>query len=152
LGTTSCIDRSSGGLSDGCNGSGVSVNDLFRYSAPGTRTFDTTGGSQYFSANGGTTDYEGNQFPNALGNGDWADFSSSCTFVQDSSGCPTNTSTNTQFNITTDGPGGTAGPEIAMLNAVGYNLLSSTPEPGTLGLLGASLMVLALGRNRLRQK
>jgi hypothetical protein len=150
LGTTSCIDRSSTALTDGCGGTNASVNDLFRYTSAGTRTFDTTGGSQYFSANGGVTDYELNQFPNALGSGDWADFSSSCTFVQDSSGCPTNTSTNTQFNITTDGPGGITGPEIAMLNAVGYNL--ATPEPGTLGLLGVSLIALALGRNRLRRK
>jgi hypothetical protein len=142
LGTTSCTDRSASGLSDGCGGANnASVNDLFRYSGAGTRVFNSTGGSQYFSANGGVTDYEGNQFPSALGSGDWADFSSSCTFVQDSSGCPTNTSTNTQFNITTDGPGGIAGPEIAMLNAVGYNLNTSAPEPATFGLIGMSLAV-----------
>jgi hypothetical protein len=153
LGTTSCIDRSNAGLTQTCGVGTPSVNDLFRYTAPGVRTFDTVGGSQYFSADGGTTDYQGNHFPNALGNGDWADFSSGCTFVQDSSGCPTATNVNTQFDITTDGPGGTAGPEIAMLNAVGYNLIQSpTPEPGTLGLLGVSLAAILVGRKRLSQK
>lgn len=152
LGTTSCIDRSASALTDGCGGTNASVNDLFRYSGAGARTFDVTGGTQYFSADGGVTDFEGNVFPNALGNGDWADFSSGCTFVQDSTGCLSSLASSLQFNITTDGPGGIKGPEIAMLNAVGFNLASSaTPEPGTWGLIGLSLVALALGRNRLRR-
>jgi hypothetical protein len=41
-------------------------------------------------------------------------------------------------DITNDG-----GSEIAVLNAVGFDFNSATPEPGTLGLLAASLAILA---------
>jgi hypothetical protein len=43
-------------------------------------------------------------------------------------GCPNGAT----FDVLTDGIGGTVGPEIAILNAVGYDI----PEPGTLGMLG----------------
>ena len=39
-------------------------------------------------------------------------------------------------------------PEVAVLDAVGFNL--ATPEPGTLVLLGGSIALLALVRVRMR--
>ena len=88
---------------------------------------------------------DGNQYNNLANGADWADFSNVCTFVQDAFGCQ-----GQSFDITTDNGTGGVGPEVAILNAVGYDLVLS-PEPGTLGLFGASLLVLAFGRNRLRR-
>jgi len=106
------------------------------------RTFDTVGASAYFSRNGGTTDYQNNTYDNQANGNDWADFSNSCTFVQDGVGCPNGAT----FDILADGPGGTVGPEVAILNAVDYNLV--VPEPGTLGLPFTALIVLAHRRRR----
>jgi hypothetical protein len=158
LGTSSCYFTTPGSagppivpgsITDGCGGTNVSAADLFRYSAPNTRTINTVGGTAYFSANNGTTDYEGNQYDNLENGNDWADFSNNCTFVQDGFGCPNGQ----PFDITSDNNGTSgAGPEVAILNAVGYNLANPTPEPSTLGLLGVSLAALALGRKRLHGK
>jgi hypothetical protein len=145
LGTASCISGNGTALVDGCGGTNASATDLFRYSATNTRVFNTLGGTQYFSADGGATDYEGNTYDNEANEGDWADFHQSCVFVQDTGGCPNGS----QFDITTDGPGGTAGPEVALLNAIGFNLNTSTPEPATIGLIGASLVGLTF---RLRRR
>lgn len=149
LGTASCYNTDNlTSVVDGCGGSTIGAIDNFRYSGSGTRTLTTSGGTAYFSANGGVTDLDSNLFDTGLNGEDWADFSNSCKFVQDGQGCPDGAA----FDITTDGPGGTPGPEVAMLNAVGFNLQNPTPEPGTLGLLGISLIALALGRKRLSRK
>jgi hypothetical protein len=149
LGTSSCYFTGNGLILDGCGGTAVGAVDLFRYSAPNTLTLNTIGGTAYFSPDGGVTDYEGNLYDNQANGEDWADFANGCTFVQDGYGC----SNNGVIDITTDNNGyGGTGPEVAILNAVGFNLNStSTPEPGTLGLLGAGFVVLALGRRRLRR-
>jgi len=143
LGTASCIETTTGSLVDYCGGTNASAVDLFRYSAPGTRVFESTTPGAYFSPNGGVTDTDGNTY-NTLANGDdYADFSSTCAFVQDAVGCPGGS-----FNVTTDGPGGTPGPEGAILNAVGFDENpATTPEPASMVLLGSGMLVLA-GRRR----
>jgi hypothetical protein len=151
LGTSSCIDTGNSALSDGCNSFGPgtpSAADLFRYSAPGSLILDsslsTTPGA-YFSYDGGTTNGDsgpaGPKFYNTLANGDdYADFVSSSPscgtnqVVQDAEGCP---GVDKGLNILNDGKG-----EITILNAVGFDLRTNTPEPGFYGVLGAGLALL----------
>jgi hypothetical protein len=160
LGTSSCINTTGVSLNDGCPGASTpSAADLFRYSAPGSLILDsspsTTPGA-YFSYNGGTTNGAigiggSPKFYNTLNNGDdYADYISSSPdcgtnqAVQDAEGCP---GEDAGVNILNDG-----GSEINVLNAVGYDLKSSlaTPEPGTMGLLGAGLTMLAFVVRRRR--
>ena len=165
LGTASCIATGSGVFSDPCDSeAGVPANtgtpsavDLFRYRSAGTLALDSTdlgltaGPAAYFSYNGGSTngavgDGGSPKFYNSQANGDdYADFLSSSPdcgtnlAVQDAVGCP---GEDAGRSIANDGRG-----EINILNAVGYDLLP-TPEPGTMGLLAASLAVLAAYRRR----
>ena len=94
--------------------------DLFSWSAPGTRNL-TNGGSRYFSIDGGTTNLVGfNQNP-AGDFGDW--LSGSCPqttpYVQNAFGCPNQASDVTQVS-----------PEGVNLDVDGYDLIvGSTPTP-----------------------
>ena len=148
LGSASCIGLGSGGTSNGCGG-GPSAVDLFRYSSAGVRAYASqTPSTQYFSPDGGVTDTDSATYNTTKAGEDWADFSQGCQFVQDAEGCPTANNTGS-FDITNDGPGGTAGPEVAIENAVGYNLAAvSTPEPGTIVLFGAGLAAIGFYRRR----
>jgi hypothetical protein len=143
LGTLSCIGTSAGAAADVCGGSNAAAADLFRYSAAGNRTFVSggNGGTAYFSLDGGNsivTTY--NNTPDGQDFGDW---STSCQHVQDATGCP-----GQSFDITNDGR-----PEIIVLDALGYNLNPVTvPEPGTIGLLGAGLALLAFASYRRRPR
>ncbi len=143
LGTSSCITTRTNPLSDNCPGNFTpSAVDLFRYSSPGSLVLDsalsTTPGA-YFSYNGGTTNGANGFSYNTLDNGDdYADFVSSCTggpfSVQDAEGCPGH---DKGLSILNDG-----GAEINILNAVGFDVpttTNTTPEPGTVFLLGAGL-------------
>jgi hypothetical protein len=116
---------------------------LFRYACLSTtRSFVDTG-SACFSVNGGTTDLK--PYNNTTNGDDFGDWSTGCVNVQDATGCPGPVA-GFQHDIAPNA-------EIELLNAVGFNLNSQgVPEPGTMGLLGASLLALALGRKRLRQK
>lgn len=147
LGSASCANV--GGtvavptISNGCTNGGdfgpsPSAVDLFRYSAPGTRVFNSTT-TAYFSPNGGVTDTDGNTYNSTVPDQDYADFSSNCKFVQDATGC-----TGASFDITNDFNGG-KGPEIQILNAVGYDTVT-TPEPGAMALFCAGLAGLGLYR------
>ena len=146
LGTSSCADVGSGPtISNGCTaggqiGASPSAVDLFRYSAPGTRVFDSTTAA-YFSPNGGVTDTNGNAYNTTAAGEDYADFLSNCKFVQDATGCP-----GKSVDITSDYLGG-SGPEIQILNAVGYDTVI-TPEPGTMALCCVGLAGLGLYRRR----
>jgi len=94
--------------------------DLFSWSAPGTRNL-TNGGSRYFSINGGTTNIVGfNQNP-AGDFGDW--LSGSCPqvtpYVQNAFACDNQASDVTQVS-----------PEGVNLDVVGYDLIiGPTPTP-----------------------
>jgi hypothetical protein len=152
LGTASCVDVGPSGatattISD--QGNCAAAVDLFRYSASGVRAFNSlTPPLQYFSPDGGITDPDGATYNTTKGGEDWADFHQGCQFVQDAEGCPTSNDTGT-FDITTDGTGGGAGPEVAILNAVGFNLAgTATPEPGTMVLFGAGLAAVGFCRRR----
>ena len=124
----------------------MSAADLFRYSAQGIRSYIGAGGNQadgslaYFSINSGKTDLAAyNNSPNGADYGDW---DSSLNRVQNAYGTPDTSG----VNITNDG-----GSEIAVLDAVGYNLvpLSATaPEPGTMALFGTALGLLIAYKRR----
>jgi hypothetical protein len=138
LGTPSCLTTLSGSpaISAGCTngGTGVGAVDLFRYASAGTRSYLSTanGSTAYFSIDGGATNIAGyNNSPNGADYGDW---NSSSLRVQNAFG----TSSTSGLDITNDG-----GSEINVLDAVGFNLTSEVPEPGTAGLFGSSLALLA---------
>jgi hypothetical protein len=162
LGTTSCVTTQTTPLSNDCPGTNTpsttpSAVDLYRYSNPGKLVVDsslsTTPGA-YFSYNGGLTDGATTNISvklyNTLDNGDdYADFVTNCSggagsfSVQDAEGCP---GTDGGLTILNDG-----GAEINILNAVGYELKSSSavPEPRTLFLLVPVLLAGAyFGRRR----
>jgi hypothetical protein len=154
LGTSSCITTQTAPLSNNCAGNNTpSALDLFRYSSSGNLILDsslsTTPGA-YFSYNGGVTNgattKTGVKFYNTLDNGDaYAEFATNCgggagSFsVQDAGGCVGNDG---GLNITNDG-----GAEINMLNAVGYDVktttTTATPEPSTVGTAALFGLVIA---------
>jgi hypothetical protein len=149
LGTVSCID---GDDLDGCNpamgstpqGTDASPADLFRYAAPGVRTFlNASAGTTnaYFSIDGGVTDIA--DYNNSPSGGDYGDWLSIGPYlVQDAEASP-----QVDLDISTDvgvNSNHYPRPEVAVLDAVGFNL--ATPEPGTFGLLGVSLVLLMRAR------
>jgi hypothetical protein len=153
LGTVSCIGTSGGAPYDQCNpgSTDASAADLFRYSAAGVRSFiDTADGtSAYFSNDGGVTDIaDYNNSPNGEDYGDWLPIYP--YLVQDEEASPDAT-----LDISTDV--GTNSnhypqPEVAVLDAVGFDLASSVPEPATFGLLGVSLVFLLAGAWRKKRR
>jgi hypothetical protein len=151
LGSASCISLQISGPQNDCFGAASAV-DLFRYSATGVRAWDSqTPANQYFSPDGGATDLDGNLYNTANAGEDWADFSQGCVFIQDAEACPSDNPATNSYNILNDGPGGTVGPEVGILNAVGFNLnTSTTPEPGTMGLLGFGFVALGVAVYRRR--
>lgn len=147
LGTVSCMSTTSSTLQNTCGSLGSntpSAIDLFRYNSPGELAANSAyvgeasaPAGAYFSYDGGATNGADGAVFNTVANGDdYADFTNTCTYVQDGVGC-----SGQIFNITTDG-----GAEINMLDAVGYNVV--VPEPGTILLFGSGLAGLAAYRRR----
>lgn len=139
LGTASCIVGSSpanittsANCTNGPPSTGVGAADLFRYSAPGTRSYlsSANGTLAYFSIDGGNTNIaEYNNSPNGADYGDWGNTAIRIQNAFDTPGV-------NGFDITNDG-----GSEILVLDAVGYDM--AAPEPGTLTLFGAGAAALA---------
>lgn len=143
LGTGSCLTTVAGAPGVGCTG--TAPTDLFRYSAPGVRSYLGAGGNQangtlaYFSINSGTTSLaEYNNQPNDADYGDWG---SAAVRVQ-------NAFTGNGVFV-----GDNGAPEIGVLDAIGYtrNSQLATPEPASIALFGSGLALLA-GFSRRRRK
>jgi len=153
LGTSSCIDTTTGELTDPCDseeGTGTpSAVDLFRYNSAGALAANASYLDQvtaplgaYFSYNGGATNGANGiaQTPkvyNTLANGDdYADFVSSSPdcgtdiAIQDAEGCP---GEDAGLTILNDGGG-----EINILNAVGYDVPAQLCSPGTYSNTGSA--------------
>lgn len=104
--------------------------DLFRYSAPGTRSFTTATGTSYFSIDAGATNLISfHQTADGADFGDW--LGGATPHVQDAFGTP---GAQPDLNV-----------EVRDLDVIGYTL---APEPSTM-LLAAGLAVIGLRRRRI---
>ena len=119
--------------------------DLFRYDSSGNRSYTTNPSAQaYFSLNGTTLLA---QFDNQNDGGDWGDWQSNplpagvAPQVQDAFGTPGSSPFLT-----------VSSPEVTALDALGYNLVSPAPEPGTIFLSVSALGGLFLVRRRNAKK
>ncbi len=136
------------------NGTG-SAADLFRYSAPGTRSFLGTNANQalgslaYFSINSGTTNIV--PYNNTNNDDDYGDFSTSCLYVQDATGCPG------QVGLTIDNDSGV---ELKLLDSVGYTLTTLgkqevgelAPEPSSVVMVVAGMGAIGFFARRRRAR
>lgn len=144
LGTASSLPNGKKGVA-GALPTTIAPPDLFRFSTNGTRNFtvnatsDATNRAFFRLSSGGADQQEFNNLPNG---GDYADWAATGTngfapAPQDQAG---DSSTFTSMAISPA--------ELTMLDAIGYNAFP-VPEPGTLVILGATVLgSLALRRNR----
>lgn len=113
--------------------------DLFRYDSSGNRSYTTNAAAKaYFSLDGSTLLA---QFDNQSDGGDWGDWQSNprasgvLPQVQDAFATP---GSNPFLALTS--------PEVTALDAMGYNLVTATPEPDTIFLSLSALAGLFLMR------
>jgi hypothetical protein len=112
-------------------GGDLQPQDLFSWSAPGTRNL-TSSGSRYFSINSGNTNIVGFNQNSNYDFGDW--LSASCPqanpYVQNASACAG------QFSDVT-----ATSPEGINLDVIGYDLVSPPPLPAQLGNISTRAFV-----------
>jgi hypothetical protein len=153
------VDSTLSGLADGAAlPNNFAAEDYFRYTAitscngatvtVGSLCLSTTATDNvYFSYNGGAANI--GQFYQGSGGdrNDWIYGSTTCgafppgPYVQDAYACPGTTAANII-------PGGSVTPELQVLETLGYDSVT-TPEPGTLALLGLGLAAILVRRKRL---
>lgn len=115
------------------------VADLFRFDAAGNRSFTSnTNAQSFFSIDGSTLLAQYNQ----SGIGDWGDWVS----------CP-NAAPTPKVQDACSSPGGTPnlGVELTLLDVIGWDRITaanSTPEPGSIALVGLALLGLSAARRR----
>jgi hypothetical protein len=123
---------------------GYGSTDLYRYLAANTPSYSTTTAASYFSINGGVTSivsFNQNVPGSTCTGGDFGDFAPPGTgagqLIQ-----------NACNSTGADAAYTAASPEYVMEQAIGWD---PVPEPGTLALLGTSLLGFAALRRRRRQ-
>jgi len=108
--------------------------DLYRYASAGVRSYTTNTSAQaFFSINGGTTLLA--QFDNQNDGGDWADWQSNPL--------PHGVGPQVQDAFATVGATPSLGVELTALDVIGYNRQGTIPEPTSLTLLGAGMLIVS---------
>jgi hypothetical protein len=116
--------------------------DLFRYDSAGARSYTTNPAARAFFSINGLPSLA--QFDNQNDGGDWGDWQSNPL--------PPGVAPKVQDAFATAGAHPSLGVELRALDVIGYDLatVAAVPEPGTLVLLGSSLLGLAVLRRRRR--
>jgi hypothetical protein len=114
--------------------------DLFRYDSTGARSYTTNPTAKAFFSINGTTDLA--QFDNQNDGGDWGDWQSNPL--------PPGVLPKVQDAFATPGANPALSVELVALDVIGYDPVQAVaaPEPGTLALLGTSLLGFAALRRR----